>query len=122
MADTVRIEIAVEATDNTGKALASIAKGFDDLAKSASGAQAPLDKTSKKTTEFDKQAQKTQKTLQSWMKQKWQLALEAKDKISPVLSTVKGVLSSLFGRAWNITLKAFDFVTTPVRICRKIID
>ena len=115
MADTVRIEIAVEATDNTGKALESVAKNLQGLAKAAGGAQAPLDKASEKVTKFDEQAGRTQKTLQSWMKQKWQLALEAKDKISPVLSTVKGVLSSLFGRAWNITLKAFDFVTAPVR-------
>ena len=115
MADTVRIEIAVDAVDNTGKALPSIVDNLEKLARAASGAKGPLEKTSEQVTQFDKQADKTNKTLQSWAKQKWSVALEAVDKISPVLSTVKGVLSSLAGRAWNITLKAFDLVTAPVR-------
>ena len=115
MADTVRIEIAVEATDNTGKALESVAKNLQGLAKAAGGAQAPLDKASEKVTKFDEQAGRTQKTLQSWMKQKWQIALEAKDKITPLLSTLKNGLSTVAGKAWSVTLKAIDLVTSPVK-------
>ena len=49
------------------------------------------------------------------MRQKWQLALEAKDRVSPVLSTLKSGLNSLTSRAWSVTMKVFDFVTSPVR-------
>ncbi|MBQ6207249.1 MAG: phage tail tape measure protein, partial [Oscillospiraceae bacterium] len=49
------------------------------------------------------------------MKQKWQIALEAKDKITPLLSTLKNGLSTVAGKAWSVTLKAIDLVTSPVK-------
>ncbi len=115
MADTVRIEISLEATDNTGKAIESLVKNLQKVGSSASSAGSATEKAADKVSKFDKQTEKTKKTLQSWLKQKWQLVLEAKDKISPILSTLKSGLSTLAGKTWNITVKAFDLVTSPIR-------
>ena len=115
MADTVRIEITLEATDNTGKAIESLVKNLQNVNSAANGAGSSVDKASSKVSKFDKQAEKTNKTLQNWIKQKWQVVLEAKDKITPLLSTLKSGLTSVTSKAWNITLKAFDLVTSPVR-------
>lgn len=35
--------------------------------------------------------------------------------LTPILSTIKGGLSSLTSKSWSVTMKALDFVTTPVR-------
>lgn len=55
-------------------------------------------KANDEVTKFDRSAQKTQKSLLSWAKEKYSVLLEAKDKISPILSTIKGGLTS-FGMA-----------------------
>lgn len=115
MADTVRIEISLEATDNTGKAIESLEKNLQNVGKAAGTAGSSTEKASSQVSKFGRQADKTSKTLQSWLKQKWQIVLEAKDKISPILGTLKSGLSSLTQRAWSITVKAFDFVTAPIR-------
>ena len=95
MADTVRIEITLEATDNTGKAIESLVKNLQNVNSAANGAGSSVDKASSKVSKFDKQAEKTNKTLQNWIKQKWQVVLEAKDKITPLLSTIKSGLTSV---------------------------
>ncbi len=115
MADTVRIEITLEATDNTGKAIESLVGNLKKMSSSADSAGSAAEKASNKVSKFDKQAEKTSKTLQNWLKQKWQIVLEAKDKISPILSTLKSSLSSVAGKAWSITVKAVDMVTSPIR-------
>ena len=115
MADTVRIEISLEATDNTSKAIERLVRNLKGVSKAAGSAGQSSEKASRQVSKFDQQADKTQKTLQGWLRQKWQIALEAKDKISPILGTLKSGLSSLTRNAWSITVKAFDFVTAPVR-------
>ncbi len=66
-------------------------------------------------SKFDKSAQKTQKSLASWAKEKYQILLEAKDKITPILSTIKGGLKSFTSKTWSVTMKAVDLITSPVR-------
>ena len=115
MADAVRIEISVEAVDNTSKTVQELIRNLQSIGTAANKTQSGMDKASSSVSKFDTQADKTTKTLQGWMKQKWQLALEAKDRVSPVLSTLKSGLNSLTSRAWGVTMKVFDFVTSPVR-------
>lgn len=115
MADAIKIEISVEAVDNTGKAIQQLVSNLQKLGTAANKSQSGLDKASSSVSKFDRQATNTTKTLQNWMRQKWQLALEAKDRVSPVLSTIKSGLSSVTRKAWSITLKVFDFVTSPIR-------
>ena len=101
MAETVRIEIPIEAEDKTAKGTQSAKKNFENLEKEVS--------------KFDKSAQKTEKNLKSWISKKWQLVLEAKDRISPVVEKLGSGLKGIFGKAWNLTMKVADFVTAPIR-------
>lgn len=115
MADTVRIEIPIEAQDQTNPGVQNAQKNLDNLAKSANNLNNSVGKASGQISKFDQHVSKTSKTLQSWMREKWELLLEAKDKVSPTVGTIKGGLSTIFSRSWSVTLKAIDLVTSPVR-------
>lgn len=115
MAEAVRIEISVEAVDNTSKTVQELIKNLQGIGNAAAKTQGSVDKASSSVSKFDTQANKTTKTLQGWVKQKWQLAIEAKDRVAPVLSTLKTGLSSLTKKTWSVTMKALDLITSPVR-------
>ena len=68
-------------------------------------------KANDEVTKFDRSAQKTQKSLLSWAKEKYSVLLEAKDKISPI----KGGLTSFGRKTWSVTMKAVDLATAPIR-------
>ena len=72
-------------------------------------------KANDEVTKFDRSAQKTQKSLLSWAKEKYSVLLEAKDKISPILSTIKGGLTSFGRKTWSVTMKAVDLATDTRR-------
>lgn len=115
MAEAVRIEISVEAVDNTSKTVQELIRNLTGIGNAAAKTQGSVDKASSSVSKFDAQADKTTKTLQGWMKQKWQLAIEAKDRVGPVLQTLRGGLTSLTRRTWSVTMKALDLITSPVR-------
>ena len=101
MASTVVIEIPINAEDNTSSAVNSATKNVVKLEKTVS--------------KFDQSQQKTQKSLKSWMKQKYQLALEAKDRISPILKNIKTGMSNIFRKSWSVTMSVIDKATAPIR-------
>lgn len=115
MAETLRIEIPVETVDNTEPELSNITKGFEKMEKAADSANSSAKRAGNTVTQFDRQAEKTEKSLARWAKEKYEILLEAKDKISPVLSTVGSGLKSFAGKTWSITMKAVDLVTSPLR-------
>ena len=115
MAEAVRIEISVEAVDNTSKTVQELIKNLKSIGTAATNSQDGMDKATRSVSKFDAQATKTTKTLQGWMRQKWQLAFEARDRVSPVLKTLGAGLSSLTRRTWSVTMKVMDFITAPVR-------
>jgi TP901 family phage tail tape measure protein len=115
MAETMRIEIPIETVDNTDPELTQITKKLNNMEKAADSAASSTKKATETVSKFDKSAEKTQKSLAAWAKEKYQILLEAKDKITPVLSTIKGGLRGFAGKAWSVTVKAVDLVTAPVR-------
>lgn len=115
MAETIRIEIPVEVQDNTDPELSNIAKELDKVDDAAKKAQSSVDGASKKVTQFDKSAERTQKSLVNWAKQKYRLYLEAKDKASPVLDKLKSAAKTVTGKTWRVTMKAVDLATAPIR-------
>lgn len=115
MAETMRIEIPIETVDNTDPELTQITKKLNGMEKAADSAASSTKKATETVSKFDKSAEKTQKSLAAWAKEKYQILLEAKDKITPVLSTIKGGLRGFAGKAWSVTVKAVDLVTAPVR-------
>lgn len=115
MAETVRIEIPIETVDNTDPELSKVTQNLNKMTDAADKANSSTKKAGETVSKFDKSAQKTQKSLQSWAKEKYEVLLEAKDKISPVLQTIGSGLKNFGSKAWNVTLKAVDYATAPIR-------
>lgn len=114
-AETIRIEIPIETIDNTDPALSNATKKLDKFGDAADKAGQSVDRTRGYVSKFDEQADKTQKSLAKWAKEKYEVALEAKEKITPVLTALGGNLRSLTSKTWGFTLKALDFATAPIR-------
>lgn len=115
MVETLRIEIPIETIDNTDPELSNLIKKMGKLGEEAEKTGKKTKKSSQYVTEFDKQAGKTEKSLAAWAKEKYQVLLEAKERISPVLSKLGGGLRSFAGKTWSVTMRAVDLVTSPVR-------
>jgi len=108
IAETIRIEIPVEVVDETSEGITQTINGLQKLNKA-------LQQTNSKTTQYEKSSQKTQKTLASWAKQKYEVLLSVKDKVSPILKTVGSGLKSFGSKTFSVTMKAVDLITAPVR-------
>lgn len=115
MAETVRIEIPIETVDNTDPELSKVTQNLNKMKDAADKANSSTKKAGETVSKFDKSAQKTQKSLASWAKEKYEVLLESKDKITPVLQTIGSGLKNFGSRAWNVTLKAVDYATAPIR-------
>lgn len=115
MAETIRIEIPIETVDKTDPGVSNATKKLGSLGDAADKAGQSVDRSREYVSKFDEQANKTQQNLAKWAKEKYQIYLEAKENISPVLDTIGGGVKSLAGKTWSFTLKALDFATTPVR-------
>lgn len=115
LAETLRIEIPIETVDNTDPELSKVTQNLNKMKDAADKANSSTKKAGETVSKFDKSAQKTQKSLQSWAKEKYEVLLEAKDKISPVLQTIGSGLKNFGSKAWNVTLKAVDYATAPIR-------
>ena len=115
MAETIRIEIPIETVDKTDPGVSSATKKLGKLGDAADKAGQSVDRNREYVSKLEEQANKTQQNLAKWAKEKYQIYLEAKENISPVLDTIGGGVKSLAGKTWSFTLKALDFATTPVR-------
>lgn len=115
MAETVRIEIPIEAIDETSAGILSAVNGLNRLNHALQNSKRQTEKARESVSKYDKSAEKTKKTLAAWAKEKYEVLLKAKDKISPLLLTIRGGLKSFVSKPWNITMKAVDLVTSPVR-------
>jgi TP901 family phage tail tape measure protein len=115
VAETVRIEIPIETVDNTDPELSKVTQNLNKMKDAADKANSSTKKAGETVSKFDKSAQKTQKSLASWAKEKYEVLLEAKDKITPVLQTIGSGLKNFGSGAWNVTLKAVDYATAPIR-------
>lgn len=92
--ETYRIEIPVVVEDQTDPGATSAEKNL---------------------TAFDRAAQKVQDRLEKLNRSKFQVALEAIDKVSSVVSTVSGAIKGVAGKAWRITMSVIDKATAPLR-------
>lgn len=115
MAETVRIEIPIETVDETEPELSNVTKKIGKLGDEADKAGQKTKKAAEYVTGFDKQAQKTERSLAAWAKEKYEILLEAKDKITPLLTTLGNGLRGFAGKSWSVTMRAVDLVTSPVR-------
>ncbi len=114
-AETIRIEIPIETIDETAQGLSSAIQNMRRLEQTLNNVQRSYDRTEETVTQFDRSQQRTQKSLSQWAREKYEVLLEAKEKISPVLTKIGGSLKSFDGKAWNITMKAKDLATAPIK-------
>ena len=115
MAETLRIEIPIETIDETAAGIQSAINGLNKLSQAFQSSQDQAGKAKNQVSEFDKQAEKTQKSLAGWAKEKYEILMEARDKITPIMTTLGNRLRSIAGRTWSITMRAIDLITSPVR-------
>ena len=115
MAETLRIEIPIEAIDKTEPEVSNLIKKMGKMSEAAEKAGNSTQETGRKVSQFDRQAEKTEKSLARWTKQKYEIFLEAKDRIAPILSTIGRGVKSFAGKTWSVTMKAVDLITSPVR-------
>lgn len=115
LAETLRIEIPIETIDRTEPELSNLVKKLGKMGEAADKAGKSTETAGRRVSKFDESADKTQRTLSKWAKEKYQILLEAKDQLSPVLSTVGSGMKAFAGRTWSVTMKAIDLITSPVR-------
>ena len=115
IAETLRIEIPIETVDKTEPEISNLIRKLGNLETTAEKTGTSSQKAGERVSQFDKQAQKTEKGLAKWAKEKYEILLEAKDKIAPILSTIGSGLRSFAGKTWNVTMRAVDLITSPVR-------
>lgn len=114
MAETVRIEIPIETVDNTDPELSKVTQNLNKMKDAADKANSSTKKPEKRYQSLTSQRRKRRNRLRHGRK-KYEVLLEAKDKISPVLQTIGSGLKNFGSRAWNVTLKAVDYATAPIR-------
>lgn len=132
-AEVIKIEIPIEVSDNTNPALDNIVSRLNNLGKEAKNAQSAVSAsekafqkaasgtgtTSLRTSGFEKAYQKAQKALRSLNGQKSTAVLEAKDRISSVLSKANSGLNKIAGKTFSATLK---LATAPVRAAANLVS
>lgn len=110
---------AQKSMENTVNSANKAARGFENASKSVSGFEKSVgsgfDAASKKASGFEKSVNQTKKSLLAMLKEKYQILLEAKDRITPTVKQAITYVKSLTSKAWKVTLKAVDLVTSPVR-------
>lgn len=110
---------AQKSMENTVNSANKAAKGFENASKRVSGFEKSVgggfDAASKKASGFEKSVNQTKKSLLAMLKEKYQILLEAKDRITPTVKQAITYVKSLTSKAWKVTLKAVDLVTSPVR-------
>lgn len=155
MAEPIRIDVSLTATDNTEAGVRSATTRINTLERSANSASNSIRNTTsnvdrsvqqseERISQYDETVQRTRKSLLEWAKEKyqvlveareqvtpilntvrgglknfasktWKTLLEAKEKVTPILNTVKSGLKSFAGKTWSVTLKAIDLITTPLK-------
>lgn len=134
--NTVRIEISIETVDNTGAGTESVEKNLKKMAdtaektadrmkkaadsiskydRAAAKARESMDRATQASSKFDRAVERSQRTLSQWAKEKYEVLLEAKDRVTPILQKINPTLKGLGGKAWTVTVKALDLATAPIR-------
>lgn len=115
MAETIRIEIPIETIDETEPELSNLIKKLGKAGKEADKFGESASKANKKVSKFDASAEKTQKSLAKWAKEKYEVYLEAKEQITPVLQALGHGIRGIAGRTWHVSMRAIDLATAPIK-------
>lgn len=135
-AESIKICVDIESQDNTEAGVNSAKKRFDEFSKDVNKIkrttskaadsvssfdktiekmEKSLNRTGKTASKFDQSMEKTQRSLSKMIKDKWEVVLQAKDEVTPLLKKINPLLKGLGGKAWTVSVKAFDMATAPIR-------
>ena len=93
-AETFRIEIPIDVEDNTEPGVSS---------------------AKRKVKSFDDVNRQTQERLDKMNRTKYQVVLDALDRASSVIGTVRSKVGGFAGKTFSFTLKVLDVATAPLR-------
>lgn len=93
-AETLRIEIPIEAQDNTEPGVSS---------------------AKRKVKSFDDVNRQTQERLEKMNRSKYRVVLDALDRASSVVGTVRSKVGGIAGKTFSFSLKVLDVATAPLR-------
>lgn len=94
MQSVFRIEIPIEVQDKTDPGMAN---------------------AERKVSQFDKSIEKTKRSLDQFNKTKFNVIIEAVDKVSAVVGRIGTSVKGITSKAWNITMSVLDKATAPIR-------
>jgi conjugal transfer/entry exclusion protein len=63
----------------------------------------------------DNASKQVKRALKELNRERIEILMEARDHLTPVVQKAQSSLKELTGKTWNVTLKATDYVTRPVR-------
>lgn len=115
MAETVRIEIPIETIDETEPELTNLIKKLGKAGKETDKLGESADRAKKKVSKFDEAAEKTQRSLAKWAKEKYEVYLEAKEMVTPVLQSLGHRIKGIAGRTWHVSMRVIDLATAPIK-------
>lgn len=113
MAETVRIEVNIEPLNEAEAALSEIVRNFADVEIVARQAGAASEEAGNKVSKFDRFAEKIQKNLSGWMKEKYEFVLKAADFVT---APVKGIVNLLkdpvlqVGEVFDVSFELADTI------------
>lgn len=110
---------ATQAFVNIDTRLHTVTTGYKQVGDSAKQAgqksKTSFDGAGDSADKFTKRVEKSNRTLRSMFKEKFQLILAAIDRASPILKSVASTVKGLTAKAWHIAVRMKDFVTAPFR-------
>ncbi len=113
MAETIRIEVAIDSLNETEAALSGVIRNFAGVGTAARQAGAASEEAGDKVSKFDRFAEKIQKNLSGWMKEKYEFVLKAADFVT---APVKGIVNLLkdpvlqVGEVFDVSFELADTI------------
>lgn len=108
MAEPIVIDVILQAKNQTQDGIKKASKGLEQVGKEAQSARDKL-------SGFEKTAQKMERSLRDAAKERYEILLEAKERVTPMLDRISSGLRGVSGRAWSVTMRTVDLATAPVR-------
>lgn len=69
----------------------------------------------RKVSQFDKSIEKTKRSLDEFNKTKFNIIIEAVDKVSAVVGRIGTTVRGITSKVWGITMSVLDKATAPIR-------
>lgn len=92
--ETFRIEIPIEVQDKTDPGVSN---------------------AERKMSQFDKSIEKTKRRMDEFNKTKFNVLIEAVDKVSAVVGRIGTSVRGITSKAWSVTMTVLDKATAPIR-------